>query len=744
MLSTLISIYISKNIKRYLRVFIKKQAIILIIIGIAIGYLNIKIKNKTYEDFNKIEKENNNIIGVVLDYKETEYGYTYTIKGKTKGFSNKKILVYTSKNCKLDIGDLAKFNLELQKISERRNYKGFNYKEYLKTKGIYGIAKSNKIEVIGKNKVNIIYRFSINIREKIKNKIYSNLPKNSAGLLAALVVGDKSNIEEEVINNFKANNLSHILAISGMHISYIIILINYILVKLKVPKKFVSITISVILIIFIIITNFSPSVIRASIMGIIVLVSKSFYYKADFWTCIAISVLVTTFINPFYILDMGFKLSYIGTISIVVFSKTIIKLENKKTLKEKIKELAILTICAQILLIPITILNFHTISTYFIFSNILVSPIVSIVIMLGFITIGTSFISIGISKALFYILNIFLKLLNFIPEVLSKFPFSKIYITNMNYISFVLYYIAILIAYVWTINKNKIKKGLLLRRYERKLLKSKTYKNAIIVVIVIFIFVNISVNIFNLLDRKLNIYFIDVGQGDSTLIVTPNKHTILIDGGDFEKDILLEYLLDRNINRINFIIISHFDSDHIGGLFEVMNELKIDKVIIPIGMETSENYGRFKEIIGNKRIKTILVGGGSISTQESSNRLYIEKDLYIDFLWPNNKKLISENILNNNSIVCKLNYKECSMLFTGDIEEIAEKEILQEYKNNLSILNSGILKAAHHGSKTSSTKEFLEAVKPKMVLIGVGENNKFGHPNAEVTNRFENLRNKNI
>ena len=124
MLSTLISIYISKNIKRYLRVFIKKQAIILIIIGIAIGYLNIKIKNKTYEDFNKIEKENNNIIGVVLDYKETEYGYTYTIKGKTKGFSNKKILVYTSKNCKLDIGDLAKFNLDLQKISERRNYKG--------------------------------------------------------------------------------------------------------------------------------------------------------------------------------------------------------------------------------------------------------------------------------------------------------------------------------------------------------------------------------------------------------------------------------------------------------------------------------------------------------------------------------------------------------------------------------------------------------------------------------------------
>ena len=109
-------------------------------------------------------------------------------------------------------------------------------------------------------------------------------------------------------------------------------------------------------------------------------------------------------------------------------------------------------------------------------------------------------------------------------------------------------------------------------------------------------------------------------------------------------------------------------------------------------------------------------------------------------LWPTKSELINENVLNNNSIVCKLCYKNFSMLFTGDIEEIAEKRILQEYKDNLQLLNSTILKVAHHGSKTSSTKEFINVVKPKVALIGVGKNNKFGHPNEDVIKRLENIR----
>lgn len=167
-----------------------------------------------------------------------------------------------------------------------------------------------------------------------------------------------------------------------------------------------------------------------------------------------------------------------------------------------------------------------------------------------------------------------------------------------------------------------------------------------------------------------------------------------------------------------------------------MEELKVKQVIISKQGEDSENYKKFKKIVNEKKINVRVVNKG--------DKLQIDNDLYFDILWPNAEKFVTENILNNNSIVCKLNYKNNSMLFTGDIEELAEKQILQEDKNKLEILNSTILKVGHHGSKTSSIQEFLEEVKPKVALIGVGENNKFGHPNDEVIHRLENLRYKNL
>ena len=162
-----------------------------------------------------------------------------------------------------------------------------------------------------------------------------------------------------------------------------------------------------------------------------------------------------------------------------------------------------------------------------------------------------------------------------------------------------------------------------------------------------------------------------------------------------------------------------------------MEELKVGTIFISSNQETSENFHEFERIVKEKRIKTITVKMG--------DKVQIEKDLYFDILWPNNSNSIQENILNNNSIVCKLVYKDFYILFTGDIEELAEKEILKEYKNNLGILKSSVLKVAHHGSNTSSTKEFLEAVNPKYSLIGVAKNNKFGHPNKEVIQRLENI-----
>ena len=167
-----------------------------------------------------------------------------------------------------------------------------------------------------------------------------------------------------------------------------------------------------------------------------------------------------------------------------------------------------------------------------------------------------------------------------------------------------------------------------------------------------------------------------------------------------------------------------------------MKELSVGKIIISKQGEESENYQKFKELIKDRKIKVQVVNKG--------DRLQIERNLYFDILWPDNSKLISENVLNNNSIVCKLHYKNFSMLFTGDIEEIAEKEILKEYKENINLLKATIIKVPHHGSKTSSTHEFLEAVNSGFALIGVGKNNTFGHPNVEVIERLKSLRYENI
>ncbi len=210
-----------------------------------------------------------------------------------------------------------------------------------------------------------------------------------------------------------------------------------------------------------------------------------------------------------------------------------------------------------------------------------------------------------------------------------------------------------------------------------------------------------------------------------------------VNHGNFDvgERILVPYLLDRQILKLDYIVVSHFDTDHVGGLLTVMDELKVDTVVISRQGVTCENYERFIKIVKEKRIKVVVV--------EKGDRLKIENDLYFDILWPNNSNLINENVLNNNSIVCKLQYKKFSMLFTGDIEEIAEKKIWDIYKDK-NVLNATVLKVAHHGSKTSSIQKFIEEVNPKVALIGVGQDNTFGHPNSEVLQRLQNIRKQNM
>lgn len=225
-------------------------------------------------------------------------------------------------------------------------------------------------------------------------------------------------------------------------------------------------------------------------------------------------------------------------------------------------------------------------------------------------------------------------------------------------------------------------------------------------------------------------------SGDCCVIKSPMGKNIIIDGGnnrdyDYGENVVVPYLLDRKITKIDFLMVSHFDSDHCGGLFAVVENLKVDTIIIGKQDAQYDNCTEFLELAKAKNVKVVSV--------EAGNTVKIDKNCYFQILWPDVENMISDNGINNNSIMAKLVYGDFSMLFTGDIEEKAEKVVLEKYKNT-DVLNCNILKVAHHGSKSSSIEEMINKITPQISVIGVGEDNKYGHPNSDVIQRLEDLR----
>ena len=511
------------------------------------------------------------------------------------------------------------------------------------------------------------------------------------------------------------------------------------------------------LIIYMFITGFSPSIVRASIMAIIFLCSKLFFRKNDILTSISLSLLIILVYNPFSIENLGVQFSYAATIGIILLNKNVkkilksIRIKNKKwkyrikvkTLKiiNKIQDILSISISAQIAILPIMIYHSNIFDTYFWITNLIVSIIIVPLLIFSLIIVVCPYCLTFLLKFFSIILNILVNSLLYISSF-SKLPFSKIYISTPKVYFIILYYIILFITNIFysLYHKRKlnnteirIRNLIALAKYKVNSNKSKIFK-----ILLIFLLIIICSK---LIPKNLRIHFVDVNQGDCTSIETPMKKTILVDGGgseskDFDvgENILVPYILDRGYTKIDYIIVSHMDQDHVGGLLSVIQEIEVKNIVISKQSKDSDNFEKLMKLINNKKINLILVNMG--------DKVKIEKDLYFDILWPDDRNFIEENPLNNNSIVCKLNYKKFSILFSGDIEEIAEKRILERYKENLQLLNATIFKVPHHGSKTSSSEDFIKEIKSNISLIGVGKENRFGHPNDEVIERLEKYGNK--
>ena len=679
----------------------KKIIVILICLIISIGYVSI-LENKYSKISDMPIKE---MVTIISDIQEKEYKKVCTAKIVR---NNKKILINIKMSQdipSIKYGDSLYIEGEFKQPEEARNYKGYNYKQYLKTKKIIGTVELEKAKILKSSNGSFIH----NIQKYIKDTINGTLTDEEGNLLLAILLGDKDKLSEDIQESFKTSNLSHMLAVSGAHVSYIILGLTYVLQNSIIGKKNGKIVCIIFLLAFMAITNFTPSVTRACIMAILTLFSSIIYRKSDVYTNISVAALITLIFNPYNLLDLGFQLSYGGTIGIIIFIKRIQEKKSNSKVINYIKQMALVSIYANIIIIPIMMYHFNTVSFTFIISNIMASPILGIIVITGFLFIITSITVKPLTSLIAIFIKPILSILIKISQICSKLPFSNILVVTPYMFNVISYY-AIILYCIKSKKNNKCK--------------------IIICLLIVLILINFIIYIF---PQKLRIFFIDVGQGDSTLIITPDKKTVLIDGGgsdsfDVGEKVLLPYLLDRRILKIDYVLISHFDTDHCGGILTIMEKVKVKNIIISEQAEHSENYERFKKLMIHKKIRLIEVKKG--------DKIKIGRYSEFKILFPTSR-LLSENPLNNNSIVAQFNYNNFKMLFTGDIEKLAEQQILKTEKAEI---RADILKVAHHGSKTSSIPEFIKAVRPKIALIGVGKNNTFGHPNQQTIKNLENIK----
>jgi competence protein ComEC len=543
----------------------------------SLGTLYMHTLNNYYDEkYEELESLNGSYCTaiVVSEGEEKDYKDVYEIeikgiklllnlkKSKNKSLQNKENRYLSNKNSKnssfkLKYGDKIEFYLEYEKPSTARNYMGFDYSNYLKTKKIFGTVnlKEEDVEIISHDNSNIILRKIYELRNLMKTKIEKLLPKETSGLCLGMLIGETSGIEENMQEDFRDSSLSHILAVSGANVSYIIVSITYIFNKMCLRKRLSKIISIILLILFMLLTGCTSSVNRACIMAILMLIAELLYRKSDVYNNLAISALILLIINPYSLLDIGFQLSYMGTIGIVFLHDKIgnfIKINNK--IVKYFFEMIAVTTCANLAIIPIMMFHFNTISLTFYFSNIIVGPILGIVVIIGFIMFFISLIFTPISSLIAIVLNLMLKFIIKIAEITANMPFSKITIITPSFFFIIVWYLIIIsISY-----KQKVKIF-----YHKN---NKLIKKIVSCILIIVLIVNLIIKV----DKKLEIHFVDVGQGDACLIITPLNKKILIDGGGSEfgsfnvgEKTLLPYLLDRRINKLDYIIISHFDSDHV-------------------------------------------------------------------------------------------------------------------------------------------------------------------------------------
>lgn len=549
----------------------------------------------------------------------------------------------------------------------------FNYKKYLYNKRVYYTLKIDNIKILNENSNPFI---------KLKNRVikHVNSYKDST-YLYAFILGKTELISDEVLTSYRENGISHLFALSGLHVSIFSSILLFILKKLRFKEILNYVIIFIFLLLFSFVTGFSPSILRATLLFFLLGINKVFYLNIRTLDILYLVFIILVIINPFIIYNLSFILSFTAAF-FLIFSSDLLKGKNYFVSLFKV---SLLSYFASL---PLSIYYFGYTNLLGTILNLVFVPLVS------FMVFPLTLLTFIISK--FYsILNITTNLLEGLSLLFNKFKII-IYFPRINLI-FVFIYLSILMLYI------KFKK-----------------KICLYLIIVLLIFFKIR----PYMDNNTYIYYIDVGQGDSILVVTPHLNKIiLIDTGgivsfneNYKSNIIknktIPFFRRIGINKVDYLFLTHGDYDHAGEANELLSNFCVKKVFINKG-----NINNIEKKINNKEVLRL-------------------KNFVIDNIKVNS---LNNNVFNNendDSTILLFNIYDYKFLFMGDASIKTEEYLL----NNYILPNVDILKVGHHGSYTSTSTDFINVIKPKYSVISVGENNMYKHPNKSVLDILDNTK----
>jgi len=609
-------------------------------------------------------------------------------------------------------------HVTIRKPQQQRNPGGFNYRAYLARRGILltGYTAESGVDVHDRYRHKSFYQMIQSLRMKMEDHIDQWVAGEEGDILKGVLLGNKEEISEGIRDAFSAVGVAHILAISGLHVGYVVLGATKVASWFHIPAKKAFWGVVILITVYCLLTGLTPSVIRASIMAVILLGGNVLGRKTDPLTSLAAAFLAILLFRPLDLFEAGFQMSFGAVVGIFTLYKAI---KNRLSrLPEGISSTLAVTLSAQAGVLPISIFYFHQISLISLVANLVIVPLTGVIVIGGMFALLLTCLWGPLAYPMLWLVKGSLRFMMGSTVLFSKIPYAVLYTPSIPPFIMVIYY-----CVIWIMSPYFILPALVKRR--------------LVVSMALIALLWMGIGWYNRF-KGLEVTFIDVGQGDSIFVSAPGGKHYLIDGGgnlsqaegegfDPGKHIIIPFLREKGIYHLDGVFLSHGHADHIGGLVTVLQEIPTAAIYQSKDFGQGDTiYHRILAVSQERNIPIIALKAG--------DTLSDGKDLTFRILYPGDgkdrgKPIDMEND-NNHSLVILLDYKGFRMLFTGDIEKDVENYLVSQGMEGVHVL-----KVSHHGSPTSSTPEWLDAISPKVAIIPVGQNH-FGHPSEEVLRRF--------